>query len=413
MAIDQDPGDRRLTRGRGRPFSGLAEVFFTALRLGLTSFGGPVAHLGYFREEYVARRKWLDERSFADLIALSQMLPGPASSQLGIAIGTLRAGPLGGFAAWLGFTMPSAIVLILFGYGVAAIDDVEGSAWLHGLSVVVVPVVALAVWSMARSLCPDRPRAGFAIAAAVAMLFAPGVVWQVAVIAGGGVYGWAFLRHETARPSGVSFRISRNAAVLSLAMFFALLIGLSVAAGVTTDPATGIFASFYRTGSLVFGGGHVVLPLLETEIVGPGWVRQDEFAAGYAVAQAVPGPLFTFSAYLGTAIDFMPQSQRWLGGLLALAAMFLPSFLLVWGVLPFWGRLRSNAPFRNAMLGVNAAVVGLLLAALYDPIWTGAVRSSEDFALALGLFGLLAVLKWPPWLVVIAAAAGGIAIEAI
>lgn len=389
----------------------LAEVFLVALRLGVTSFGGPVAHIGYFREEYVSRRKWLDERSFADLLGLSQLLPGPASSQLGIAIGTLRAGRLGGFLAWLGFTMPSAILLVLFAYGISEIDDIAGSAWLHGLKIAVVAIVGLAVWSMARTLAPDRPRATLAIAAAVAMLLAPGAAWQIAVIAGGGVIGWLVLRQDEDQPGEARSRLGRKFGIGSLALFAALLIGLSIASETVNHRWTEVFASFYRSGSLVFGGGHVVLPLLQAEVVEPGWVTEDSFVAGYGAAQAVPGPLFTFSAYLGSLISFAPQ--QWVGGLFALGAIFLPSFLLIWGGLPFWDRLRSNEPFRNAMLGVNAAVVGLLLAALYNPVWTSAIRQPEDFALAAILFALLALWKLPPWLVVGLAALGGIAIDAI
>ena len=389
----------------------LVEVFLVALRLGVTSFGGPVAHIGYFRTEYVERRKWLDERSFADLLALSQLLPGPASSQLGIAIGTLRAGKLGGFVAWLGFTMPSAVLLIAFAYGVSAVDDISDAAWLHGLKIAVVSVVALAVWSMARTLTPDRPRVTVAIAAAVIMLVLSDALWQIAVIVGGGVIGWLVLRQESDQPEASTFKIGRKFGLSMLIMFGVLLIGLSIASEAVNDRWTEIFASFYRSGSLVFGGGHVVLPLLEAEVVEPGWVSEDGFVAGYGAAQAIPGPLFTFSAYLGSVIDFAPF--LWLGGLFALGAIFLPSFLLVWGGLPFWDRLRSNAPFRNGMLGVNAAVVGLLLAALYDPVWTSAILRPEDFALAAVLFGLLAIWKLPPWLVVGIAALGGIVIDAI
>lgn len=391
--------------------SRLVEVFVVALRLGVTSFGGPVAHIGYFRAEYVERRKWLDERSFADLLALSQLLPGPASSQLGIAIGTLRAGKLGGFIAWLGFTMPSAALLIAFAYGVSAVDDIADAPWLHGLKIAVVAVVALAVWSMAKTLAPDKPRATIAIVAAVAMLLLSDALWQIAVIVGGGVVGWLVLRQEAERPEKASLTIGRTFAIVMLALFAGLLIGLSIASESVNDRWTDVFASFYRSGSLVFGGGHVVLPLLEAEVVEPGWVSEDGFVAGYGAAQAIPGPLFTFSAYLGSIIDFAPY--LWLGGLFALGAIFLPSFLLIWGGLPFWDRMRSNAPFRNAMLGVNAAVVGLLLAALYDPVWTSAIFSPEDFALAAVLFGLLTIWKTPPWLVVGIAALGGIVIDAI
>lgn len=389
----------------------LTEVFLTALRLGVTSFGGPVAHIGYFRAEYVTRRRWLDERTFADLLALSQLLPGPASSQLGIAIGTLRAGRLGGFVAWLGFTMPSAILLILFAYGISTVDDIADAAWLRGLKIAVVPVVALAVWSMAQTLTPDRSRATFAIAAAVALLLAPGAGWQFVVIIVGGVLGWLILRQETDQPDAGKPRFSRTFGLVSLALFAILLITVSIASETVSNRWMELFASFYRSGSLVFGGGHVVLPLLEAEVVEPGWIDRDGFVAGYGAAQAVPGPLFTFSAYLGSSISFAPA--LWLGGLFALGAIFLPSFLLIWGGLPFWDRLRSNGPFRNAMLGVNAAVVGLLLAALYDPVWTSAIGNAEDFALAVVLLGLLAVWKLPPWSVVGIAALGGIVIDAI
>lgn len=386
-------------------------MFLVALRLGVTSFGGPVAHIGYFREEYVTRRKWLDERTFADLFALSQVLPGPASSQLGIAIGTLRAGKLGGFLAWLGFTMPSAILLILFAYGVSTVDDITGAAWLHGLKVGVVAVVALAVWSMARTLAPDRARATFAIAAAVTMLLVTDATWQIAVIIGGGVLGWIFLKDETAHTGESRSRFGRGFGIAALVLFAGLFIGLSIASEALSDRWTEVFASFYRSGSLVFGGGHVVLPLLQGEVVEPGWVSEDSFVAGYGVAQAVPGPLFTFAAYLGSAINFAPQ--LWMGGLFTLGAIFLPSFLLIWGGMPFWDRLRSNQPFRNALLGVNAAVVGLLLAALYDPVWTSAITAPEDVALALVLFVLLAFWKLPPWAVVALAALGGILLDRI
>ncbi len=392
-------------------FTRLSEVFLTALRLGLTSFGGPVAHIGYFREEYVNRRRWLDDRTFGDLLALSQFLPGPASSQLGIAIGTLRAGRLGGFIAWLGFTMPSAVLLILFAYGISNVDDISGSAWLRGLKIAVVPIVALAVWSMAKTLAPDRQRASLALAAAVVMLLVPGVGWQFAVIVGGGVIGWIALRSDELNSQGDRPRLGSKFGIAALVVFFVLLAGLSITSEAVANRWAEIFTSFYRSGSLVFGGGHVVLPLLEAEVVEPGWVGQDSFVAGYGAAQAVPGPLFTFSAYLGANISFAPA--LWIGGLFALGAIFLPSFLLIWGGLPFWDRMRSNSHFRNAMLGTNAAVVGLLLAALYDPVWTSAIGNAEDFALALVLFGLLAVWKLPPWTVVGIAALGGFVIDAI
>ena len=389
------------------------EVLLTAGWLGLTSFGGPVAHIGYFREVYVVRRRWLDEDTFAGLVALCQFLPGPASSQLGIAVGIRRAGLLGGFAAWLGFTLPSAAALILFAYGVQSFGDQADAGWLHGLKVVAVAVVALALWGMARTLAPDRPRVTIAALAAIALLAAPGIAAQLAVIAGGGLVGLALLRADASAPRAQADgqRGTPWLAVTSLATFFALLIALPVAAGLTDVGALAVADSFYRAGSLVFGGGHVVLPLLEAEVVPPGWVSKDVFIAGYGAAQAVPGPLFTFAGYLGAAMDVV--SPRWLGGLLALGAIFLPSFFLVAGVLPFWERLRGLARVRRALMGVNAAVVGLLLAALYDPVWTSAVRAPEDFALAVGAFALLAFWRVPPWAVVALAAAVGALLAAV
>ena len=384
------------------------EVFWVALRLGLTSFGGPIAHLGYFREEYVARRKWLDEHAYADLVALCQFLPGPASSQVGIAVGINRAGLLGGFAAWLGFTTPSALALILFAYGVAALGDVSGAGWLHGLKVVAVAVVALAVWGMARNLTPDRPRVTLAVLAAAATLFVSSAAAQVAVFVAGGVLGWLLLPQQASLAPAHRSPVSRWAGIVALTLFFGLLAALPLLVRVFDSHLLSVFDSFYRSGSLVFGGGHVVLPLLQAEVVPPGWVTTDEFIAGYGAAQAVPGPLFTFAAYLGATAEVLPA--RWMGGLFTLAAIFLPSFLLVVGTLPFWDRLRRQAGVRRALAGVNAAVVGILLAALYDPVWTSAIRTPADFALALGAFGLLAFWKWPPWLVVVLTALGGAAL---
>ena len=387
------------------------EVLLTAGWLGLTSFGGPVAHIGYFREAYVVRKRWLDEDTFAGLVALCQFLPGPASSQLGIAVGIRRAGLLGGFAAWLAFTLPSAAALILFAYGVQSLGDQTDAGWLHGLKVVAVAVVALALWGMARTLAPDRPRVTIAALAAIALLAAPGIAAQLAVIAGGGLLGLALLHTDSSEPSQADMqRGTPWLAVVALLAFFALLIALPVAARVVDNGPLAVADSFYRAGSLVFGGGHVVLPLLEAEVVPPGWVTRDEFIAGYGAAQAVPGPLFTFAGYLGAAMDVV--APRWLGGLLALGAIFLPSFFLVVGVLPFWERLRGIVRVRRALMGVNAAVVGLLLAALYDPVWTSAVRAPEDFALAVGAFALLAFWRVSPWAVVALAAGAGAALAA-
>jgi chromate transporter len=386
----------------------VVEVFWVALRLGLTSFGGPIAHLGYFREEYVVRRRWLDEATYADLVALCQFLPGPASSQVGIAVGMTRAGILGGIAAWLGFTMPSAIALIGFAYGVAHIGDVAATGWLHGLKVVAVAVVAHAVWGMARNLAPDRPRATLAVLAAVALLLWQTPMSQIAVILVGGLIGWRMLTavNLTAPPLGSP--VPRWVGIVAIALFFGLLVGLPVLADNLGGESLRVFDSFYRSGSLVFGGGHVVLPLLQAEVVPPGWITNDRFVAGYGAAQAVPGPLFTFAAYLGSSIDTL--SSRWLSGLFTLVAVFLPSFLLIVGAFPFWNALREYAPFRSTLMGINAAVVGILLAALYQPVWTTAIIAPEDFALGLAAFGLLAVWKVAPWMVVLLTAAGGEAI---
>jgi len=387
-------------------------VFLVFLRLGLTSFGGPVAHLGYFREEFVTRRKWLAETAYADLVALCQFLPGPASSQTGIGIGLARAGLPGAFAAWLAFTAPSAIALMLFGYGVLAAGDAIPPGLLHGLKVVAVAVVAQAVWGMARSLCSDAPRATIAIVAAIAVLAAPTPLAQVGVILAGGLVGLAFLRTETdERHVSLGIEIGHGTAVASLALFFAILLALPALAAAYPSQALALVDSFYRSGSLVFGGGHVVLPLLQAEVVPPGWVSDDAFMAGYGAAQAVPGPLFTFAAYLGTVSG--PAPNGWAGALICLLAIFAPSFLLVVGALPFWDALRRVQRMQNALQGINAAVVGLLLAALYDPVWSSAIRGPADFALAIAAFALLAFWKLPPWLVVILSALGGWGVAAL
>lgn len=389
----------------------LWEVLLVATRLGLTSFGGPIAHIGYFRDEYVVRRKWLTEERFGELVALCQFLPGPASSQLGIAIGMGRAGMGGGLAAWLGFTLPSAVALILFAYGVHAFNG-EASDWLRGLKIVAVAVVALALWGMGKSLAPDRPRIAIAVLATAAVLVTGGIGAQLAVIAGGAALGLMLLRPpEVEAESATGRRKGTLVAAAALAVFFALLLALPVASRLIDGPIPAMVDSFYRSGSLVFGGGHVVLPLLEAEVAPPGWVTKDEFIAGYGAAQAVPGPLFTFSSYLGTVME--TTSPRWLGGLVALGAIFAPSFLLVTGVLPFWELLRGFRRVRQALMGVNAAVVGLLLAALYDPVWTSAIAGPEDFALAAAAFALLAFWKAPPWLVVALAAGAGALVAAL
>lgn len=384
------------------------EVLGVSTRLGLTSFGGPIAHLGYFREEYVVRRKWLDEHTYADLVALCQFLPGPASSQVGIAIGITHAGLLGGLAAWLGFTLPSALALVAFAFGIQAAGGTD-MGWLHGLKVVAVAVVAQAVWGMARTLAPDRERATMAILAAVAMLAWPAAAGQVLVIALAGVIGWLLLPvTQTAATEPMRAVISHRLAAVAWALFLALLIALPLLHKLTPSQPFAVFDSFFRVGSLVFGGGHVVLPLLQAEVVPPGWVTNEQFVAGYGAAQAVPGPLFTFAAYLGAVMQ--PWPNGWVGAALALVAIFLPSFLLIVGALPLWNLLRSHAAFQAALRGINAAVVGLLLAALYHPVWTSAIHTPGDFALGLLDFWLLALWKCPPWLVVVCSALGGAAL---
>jgi chromate transporter len=382
------------------------EVLLVFLRLGLTSFGGPIAHLGYFHEAFVVRRKWLDEKTYADLMALSQFLPGPASSKVGIAIGLSRAGYLGALAAWAGFTLPSAIALVLFAYGVTALGDTLGSGWLHGLKVAAVAVVAQAVLSMMRSLAPDRERATLAVLAATLVLTIPGVRGQIGVILLGGLAGVTVLRSSAPTDHvALPHAVSRTAAVVAIVLFFSILFGLPLVLAVFPNHAVQLFEAFYRAGSLVFGGGHVVLPLLQASVVPPGWVTNDAFLAGYGAAQAVPGPLFTFSAYLGAVMA--PKPNGWLGAGLCLVAMFLPSFLLVIGPLPFWDELRRKPWAQSALRGVNAAVVGLLLAALYNPVWTAGITKAADFALAAVAFLLLFMWRTPPWLVVIASAVGG------
>ena len=382
------------------------EVLRVSLRLGLTSFGGPIAHLGYFRDEYVVRRKWLDEKAYADLVALCQFLPGPASSQVGIAIGQLRAGTLGALAAWTGFTLPSAIALVLFAYGVDALGGTLGGGWLHGLKVVAVAVVAQAVLGMMRALAPDRERATLAVVAAVLVLEVPSAWGQVGAIVLGGVAGILLFRGEApADHAALPVTIGRRTGAVLLALFVVLLIGLPLIAAAVPSQSVRLFDAFYRAGALVFGGGHVVLPLLQASVVPPGWVSNDAFLAGYGAAQAVPGPLFTFAAYLGAVMG--PQPNGWLGAALCLVAVFLPSFLLVIGTLPFWDALRRRPLAQATLRGINAAVVGLLIAALYNPVWTAGITGPYDFALAAAAFLLLFMWQTPPWLVVVLSALGG------
>ena len=381
-------------------------VFLVFLRLGLTSFGGPVAHLGYFREELVVRRRWLSERNYADLVALCQFLPGPASSQVGMALGLARAGYPGALAAWLGFTLPSAVALILFALGLAHWGDAVPAGLLHGLKVVAVAVVAQAVWGMARSLCPDAPRTSLMAVAACAVLWWSSAWAQVLVLALAALVGlWTLAPGQGAAHEPLPIPVGRRAGMAWLALFVALLLGLPWAAAVFPHATLAVADAFYRAGSLVFGGGHVVLPLLQAELVPTGWVDQDTFLAGYGAAQAVPGPLFTFAAFLGASLQMGPQGV-W-GALVCLLAIFAPSCLLVAGALPFWEGLRAHPRMQAALAGVNAAVVGLLVAALYQPVWTSAIHTPQDVALALLAGVALMAWKLPPWLVVAACAGAG------
>jgi chromate transporter len=381
-------------------------VFVIFLRLGLTSFGGPIAHLGYFREEFVTRRRWLSERSYADLVALCQFLPGPASSQVGMALGLSRAGYRGALAAWAGFTLPSALVLILFALGMSRYGSLLSPGALHGLKVVAVAVVAQAVWGMARNLCTDGLRVTLMLIAACAVLLEPSAWAQVGVIGVAGVAGLLLFKPaQIDAHDPLPITVSRRAGALWLLLFVTLLVGLPLLNALMPNQTLAVVNAFYRTGSLVFGGGHVVLPLLQAEVVPSGWVGNETFLAGYGAAQAVPGPLFTFAAFLGASMNVAPSG--WIGGMIALLAIFAPSFLLILGAAPFWERLRRNARAQAALIGVNAAVVGLLLAALYQPVWTSAILTVQDFALALVALVALMFWKLPPWLVVLGCGVAG------
>ena len=369
------------------------EILWIFLKLGCTSFGGPVAHLGYFRNEFVERRKWLSETKFADMIALCQFLPGPASSQVGFCIGIHRGGIAGGFLAWLGFTAPSAAIMICFAYGVTLYSNVLTGNLLQGFKILALAVVARAVWGMAKALCPDRTRITLAVLAAVIVLAFPASWTPIAVIVLGGAAGYGLFHNKNMETAGRNKPTRRTGiqGVVCLILFFSLLLLLPAGANIFENNTIHIVDSFYRVGSLVFGGGHVVLPLIQAEVVAPGRISEDAFTAGYGAAQALPGPLFTFSAYLGAAMDSAPNG--WKGGFIALVSIFTPSFLLVLGVLPFWESLRTKASIQAALRGTNAAVVGILLAALYHPIWTQAVVETRDFLIALAAFCLLQFWK--------------------
>jgi chromate transporter len=384
----------------------LAEVFAAFLRLGLTSFGGPVAHLGYFNTEFVRRRKWLDDETFAHIVALAQTLPGPASSQVAIIIGLERAGFLGAAAAWIAFTLPSAILLTAFALGAGRVTGFASSGWIHGLLIAAVAVVALAVVNMFRTLCPDVPRAAFAVAAAIAILILPPhPLAQLALIAAGAAFGALLLRSPGQSPRPLKVAIPGWIAVGCGVAFVALLVGLPPLSRALHWGALEAFSAFYESGALVFGGGHVVLPLLDARVVDPGWISSQSFLAGYGAAQAVPGPLFTFAAYLGAA---MHAPITGIGGAaIALFAIYLPSFLLIAAVLPFWNQLTASVRVLAALRGINAAVVGLLMAALWTPVITNAIHAPADAAVALLAFLLLAVGKAPPWSVVALCALAG------
>ncbi|WP_408007622.1 chromate efflux transporter [Pseudalkalibacillus sp. A8] len=380
----------------------LLEIFLISLRLGVSSFGGPIAHLGYFHEEYVRRRRWIDERTYADLVALCQFLPGPASSQVGIGIGVARGGALGGFIAFLGFTMPSVIALILFALLLKELD-IADAGWIQGLKLVAVAVVAHAIIGMASKLTPDISRKTIALLAVIITLIWQTTFTQVGIIVAAAIVGlFLFNKKSEEDTEHFGLPLSKRFATVCIILFFGLLALLPFLREITGADWIAMFDSFYRSGALVFGGGHVVLPLLEREFVPTGWLSEQEFLAGYGAAQAVPGPLFTFAAYLGAVIN------GWKGGLLATVAIFLPAFLLIFGALPFWDSLRKNRKMKGALLGVNAAVVGILIAAFYQPIWTSSVTSSIDFAFAAVLFSMLVYYKLPPWVVVVTGALGGI-----
>jgi chromate transporter len=379
----------------------LLEILIVSTRLGLTSFGGPVAHLGYFHTEYIRRRKWMDEKSYADLVALCQFLPGPASSQVGIGIGVMRAGVLGGIVSFIGFTLPSVLALMIFAL-VLNTMDIGRAGWIHGLKIVAVAVVAHAIIGMAKNLTPDLQRKAIALFALVGTLLWQTAYSQVAVILISALIGFLlFKQHAESDNDQIKFPISKSFAVVCLALFFGLLVLLPIIRETTSLNWIAMFDSFYRSGSLVFGGGHVVLPLLEREFVPTGWISEEAFLAGYGAAQAVPGPLFTFAAYIGAVID------GWKGGLLATFAIFLPAFLLILGTLPFWDSLRRNVKVKAALMGVNAAVVGILISAFYFPIWTSSILAPIDFAFAAILFCMLVYWKLPPWVIVVTGAIGG------
>lgn len=382
----------------------LLEIFLVSTRLGLTSFGGPTAHLGYFHAEYVERKKWMSEKSYADLVALSQFLPGPASSQVGIGVGVMRGGVLGGLTSFIGFTLPSVIVLMIFA-SLMTTFDISEAGWIHGLKIVAVVIVLHAIMGMSKNLTPDIERKVIALFALVATLLFQSVFTQVGVILIAAVIGFILFKdYKDDGQKSASFPIKKSFSAACLVLFFVLLFALPAFRELTGSYWIAVVDSFYRAGALVFGGGHVVLPLLEQELVPVGWITEEAFLAGYGATQAVPGPLFTFAAYLGTVMN------GWIGGLIATAAIFLPAFLLILGALPFWDLLRNNEKVKGAVMGVNAAVIGILISALYTPIWTSSILKPADFALAAVLFVMLVYFKLPPWIIVVTGAIGGMLI---
>jgi chromate transporter len=388
------------------------EVFRPFLKLGLSAFGGPIAHIGYFREEFVVRRRWLDEQDYADLVGLCQFLPGPASSQVGFSIGLLRAGYPGALAAWCGFTLPSAILIVLFAYGEHMLDGPIGLGLAHGLRIVAVAIVAQAVLGMARTLCPDRERVCIALLSALIILFSVSSFAQIISIALGGILGLRLCRVAARTPTGkLMMPVARRVGIVSLLIFFFLLAALPAMRALRPRTGIALFEAFYRSGAMVFGGGHVVLPLLHQAFVAPGWIGDDTFLAGYGAAQALPGPLFSFGAYLGALVTVVPHGLA--GAALGLFALFLPGMLILLGTLPFWQTIRERGQAQAAMRGVNAAVVGLLLAALYNPLWTGSIRSIWDFVVALLGFSLLTVWRASPLVVVIVSAIGGVLLSLV
>lgn len=374
----------------------MIQIFFTFLKLGLTSFGGPIAHLGFFHDEFVARKKWISEQEYVDLVALCQLLPGPASSQVGIAIGFYRGGLLGSVLAWIGFTMPSALLLILFAVTMVHLSEQLGSGWLHGLKIAAVVVVAQAVWEMAKKFCSGWGKAALAIIAALVAIYFQSVWGQVGTIFIGALVGILFFKSSIAIPyQPRQMKFNYNLSFFFLLLFFVFLFVLPFVASNSNLLSLKLADIFYRAGALVFGGGHVVLPLLQSSVVDSGWVSKDVFVAGYGAAQAIPGPLFSLSAYLGFVI------HKWEGAVISLVMIFLPSVLLVIGIIPYWERFRSNSKIKDALVGVNAVVVGLLLAALYNPVWISAIFSWKDFLLFATAFLLLLFKKTPSYGVVI------------